>query len=854
MWRSSLVLVLVAALIPVGAGCENWLRKKIEDKLPLFDVPDSLSELPDVDLLGELGVGESCALSPSQASDCRIGLVCASGTCKAVGTSGLNLPCILSDECADGLYCSITGTCQPAGSGAAGAPCSSGGECAAGLYCRVLGLSGFCADTGSNDLGHPCESQGDCLGGLICGADAVCAVGGIAFGFRPWGGVTCSDEDVDPPRIYFEIPGAQASSDFFRLPFPNDIRMSAGGLSLSGFPTPGPGVVGFDPVARIVAAAEQVQRGFSRVPVVFFRFSQAPDFSTVEGNPNAASGKPVTLRYVNIDPDSPGFGAGQSFGWTTTDGGGRYICPRFVEVRVPWEAPLLEGTTYAVLLTRGVQTQGGTEMQPDADFAALMSDSRPAEAARAAAWDAYAPLRAWLDREEVPRTSLLAAAVFTTQVTSGPMVALRQAVRAAAAPTATSMTLCGGDAVSPCDDGLTGPAHVRGCFAPGADVDEIHMRLALPVVQEGTRPYLEPADGGGVVTTPAGAVTLQGTESVCVALTIPKEGAMPAAGWPVVIYGHGTGGTIRSGAASVGALLADVPDGGGTQRLATLGWDGPMHGERRAADLDPEPLYFNVGNPVAARGNAWQGAADVFALVRAVGSLNVTAAQSPTGKALRFDTGHVAYLGHSQGAQYGTLVVPYEPGIGLLALSGAGAGLVRATLEKTSPVDGRAGIGVALQEFTDQGVRDVRESHPALALLQGLFDAVDPLDHAQHVQSRLLQGAAPRHVLHIYGQGDTYTPPVSGDLLVRTLGVPLAHTGAGSPPRPIAGTEVVPTPVSANHQPGEVTGASVEVVPAAGAEGHFVLFEDAGVREQLRQFLGTWVATGTPVVVARPSQ
>ncbi|MEZ4268186.1 MAG: hypothetical protein R3F39_17625 [Myxococcota bacterium] len=845
--------LLALACVPLGAGCEGFFRKKIEDKLPLFDIPDSLSELPDVDLLGELGVGEACVLSTSQTSDCRVGLACANGTCKALGTSGVNLPCILSDECVDGLYCSVTGTCQPAGSGALNAPCASGGECGEGLYCRMLGLSGVCTATGQNDLGGVCADQGDCLGGLICGADGLCAVGGIVFGLKPWPGVTCSAEDAGPPRVYFEVPDAEPSADFFRLPFPNDIRMSGGRLSLSGFPTPGPGVVGFDPVARIVAAAEQVQRGFSRVPVTFFRFSHAPEFSSVEGNPNAASGKPVTLRYVNIDPDSPSFGAGQSFGWTTTDGGGRYICPRFVEVRVPWEAPLLEGTTYAVLLTRGIRTNEGVEMQPDDDFVAMMSDTRPSAAALAAAWDAYAPLRAWLDGEQIPRSSILAAAVFTTQVTSAPMPAIRTAVRAAPAPTPESMTLCKEGVTSPCDDGLSGDAHVRGCFVTVGDFDEVHLRLDLPVVQKGTRPYLEPADGGGLVTTDAGAVTLQGAESVCVALTVPKGGSMPAAGWPIVIYGHGTGGTFRSGAASVGGLLAAVPVGGAVQRFATLGWDGPMHGERRGLDLDPEPLYFNVGNPVAARGNAWQGAADVFALVRAIGAIDLTPAKSPTGKALRFDPAHVAYLGHSQGAQYGPLVVPYEPGIGALALSGAGAGLVRATLDKTNPVDGRLGIGIALQEFTDQGVRDVRESHPALTLLQGLFDAVDPLDHAQHVQSRPPEGAVPRHVLHIYGQGDTYTPPAAGDLLVRTLKIPVAHTGAGSPPRAIGGTEVLPTPVSANLQSGKVTGAAVEVSPASGAEGHFVLFDDAGVREQLRQFLGTWVATGTPVVVSRPA-
>lgn len=853
MGRLGLCALLLLAWVPVAGGCESFFRKKIEDKLPRFDVPDASLDTADIDLLGELGVGEACELAADQSSDCRIGLVCASGACRAVGTSGINIPCILSDECGDGLYCGLTGTCQPVGVGAAGAPCASSGECATGQYCQVLGFTGVCAPTGSGDLGAACGGQGDCLGGLLCGAEGTCEVGGIAFGFRPWGGVSCAAADEGPARVHFEVPVGDPEADFFRLPFPNDIRMAGGRLSLDGFPTPGPGLVGFDPVARIVAAAEQVQKGFSRVPVVFFRFSQPPDFATVEGNPANAAGNPVTLRYVNIDPDSPAFGAGQSFGWTTTDGGGRYICPRFVEVRVPWEAPLQEGTTYAVLLLKGLRSVDGEAMEPDADFAAMMANTRPAASALAQAWDAYAPLRAWLDGEGTPRSSVLAAAVFTTQETSAPMVALREAVQAAPVAAPASMTLCAEGVASPCDDGLSGDAHQRGCFAAGAEVDEVHLRLELPRVQTGTRPYLEPADGGGVVSSASGAVSLQGTESVCVALTLPKQGAMPAAGWPVVIYGHGTGGSFRAGAANVGALLSGVPVGASTVRMATLGWDGPMHGERRGADIDPEALYFNVGNPVAARGNAWQGAADVFALVRAIKAFDVAAAKSPTGKAIRFDASRVAYLGHSQGAQYGPLVVPYEPGIGAMVLSGAGAGLVRATLDKTSPVDGRLGIGVALQEFTDQGVRDIRESHPALTLLQGLFGPVDPLDHAQRVLATPPAPNPPRHVLHIYGLGDTYTPPSASDLLVRNLRIPLAHTGAGDPPHPIGGAEVVATPLSANLQSGKATGASVQVAAPTTGDGHFALFVDAGVREQLRQFLGTWVATGVPVVVARPA-
>ena len=49
-------------------------------------------------------------------------------------------------------------------------------------------------------------------------------------------------------------------------------------------------------------------------------------------------------------------------------------------------------------------------------------------------------------------------------------------------------------------------------------------------------------------------------ESVCLALTIPKDIEPPADGWPVVVYGHGTGGNFRAGVKLLASKLSELTD------------------------------------------------------------------------------------------------------------------------------------------------------------------------------------------------------------------------------------------------------------------------------------------------------
>ena len=399
-----------------------------------------------------LGVGAVC----QNPTDCRSGLACdvASKTCVPGHGVIQGGACLVSGECLGGNYCTQQQKCAASGPGAAGAVCSSEGDCASGLLCAQTGLTGLCHAQGTSDIGLGCAQTTDCLAGLLCvGGNCTKAT------LSPWPGVQCDVAEDSHAKIYFHVPRATDSptgTDFYRLPFPNDIRLKNGKVSLAGHPKPGPRLLPFDVVDRYITAIEAEATGFSANPTMLLRLSK-------QFNTNAFPGD-CGLSLVDITPTSPNYGFREGLSCGATNASSRYVCGPYLWARTNLGRPLRPGTTYALLVRKTLTDLLGAPFGADDDFALMLAATPPVDPAVAAVYPAYLPLRNYIAAGKAAAEDLATALVFTVEKYEDPLAAIDAAVAAAAPPAIEGLVRCAPGVVSPCDDGQTGDAHLRGCL------------------------------------------------------------------------------------------------------------------------------------------------------------------------------------------------------------------------------------------------------------------------------------------------------------------------------------------------------------------------------------------------------
>ncbi len=783
------------------------------------------------------GPGEEC-YTPF---GCTMGYLCSNdGICVERGAPGAydqGDDCASTHDCRMDLICTSQQKCAFPGSGQLGDACVGPEDCASGFVCAFDAVCRSPGDPGTADAGDACDGAADCQMGLACMPDGVCAAP------QWWEGTDCSASESDdgPARAYFEVP-AEGSPlvEFYRLPFPNDIRFHNGHLDLDGHPAPVSQAAG-DVLERYLNVIEETATGFSPNQAVLFRFSVPLDFDTLR------LGQDPTVYLVDITPGSPGYGMGGNISVFTTSGRGRYICQNWMSVRPQAGWPLRAGDTYAVVVTKGLKgEQEGVQvdLERDADFDALVSayqsGTMPQDPDLAAAFDAYQPLWDAMDDATalpVPTApdDLLVAAVFTLSRPTTMVERLRRTVRtdpSVPAAELSDVTLCTDGDPSPCEE-------------PSDAYFQVVAKVAMPVFQSGQRPYVLQEDGGQVEWTSDGTPICQGREQVDIAMTIPKGMDMPDIGWPVVIFAHGTGGSrlsfIHNGVAE---LLSHVTVDGTDVGFVVISYDGVEHGTRRGESTDsPEVLFFNPLNPLAALGNSLQGAADVFQMVRLCEDLDM---EVPGLGQVRIDPTRIFFYGHSQGSNVGVPAAAFETDIRAVVLSGAGAHLMSSLLFKRSPMDIHGLMQVALMDA------QLNLDHPWLNLFQLYFDPIDTVNFG-HDLGRWSQDIG-RDLLQTYGLGDTFSPEQTMAAMARCLGVEVTAPVLVS----IDGVSEYEGdyPVEGNAP---VAGEDHTVVmsqadPQGAYDGHYVAQKDPGVAAQVAEFFGSAALYGLARLPARNDQ
>ena len=638
-----------------------------------------------------------------------------------------------------------------------------------------------------------------------------------------------------PTRSLFVAPASlDALSDkaFFDHPFPSDLRKDANGaIVFKGFPNPST----LPLLAQYVTQTDGLVKGFSPAAAAALHFEGAIDPASLPADPPATLANDASVQIVDVDPASPEHGKRHlaQIHYQATEG--VYWPASTLAVMPMLGRPLRTKTRYAVVVTSKVRAVGGGPVGTSADLEEVL-DRKPVTERTRAVHDLFAPAVRELAAAGIASGDIVHLTVFTTNDPTEETFAAMDAVAAdVPAPTAKEWQK---------KDETTELVVYEGSYGPS------------PNYQAGNIPFRRPADGGGFVVE-NGKPKLQSTFDLRFALAVPNAQTcpVPAGGYPVVLYSHGTGGDYRS-------FVDDGTAKAAAQKcLAAMGIDQIFHGTRPGAPPLGDPtaettiqlLFFNLDNILAARTSNRQSAIDVVQQARLFtdSHVKVPAATSVTGQDIAFDGTKVMFFGHSQGGLNGPLFLAGSDLARGGVLSGAGSDLALNLLEKTKPVDVAAAFRILVGLGDPDVATELNIFHPVMTLVQTIVDPADPLEYGGFIARAPRGGHTPKSIYQTEGVGpdgvgDSYAPPHGIEALSVAIGLPRQLPGVRSVVEAgWAGLTDVSVPsegLSGNIGDGRASGVLAQFVPAAGRDGHFVVFNNAKAKGQAATFLANLAA------------
>ncbi|TKD08352.1 hypothetical protein [Polyangium fumosum] len=622
-------------------------------------------------------------------------------------------------------------------------------------------------------------------------------------------------------------PTALAETDFFDHPWPSDLRIEDGFVPLEGFPNPRAVPI----LSEYITKMDRKLDGFSPAAAGYLRFAGPLDPRSLPQTPALALEKDASVQLLDIDPTSPEYGSRKLVSLQFRAEEGVYYPTNTLAFMPTLGFPLRPHTRYALVVTDAVRGASGGAVTKSAELAQVLGEQRPERAAAAAAKEALALAVEEIERAGIDHERIVHLAVFRTNDPAEELFAARDHLRAnVPAPVANpSAWIIGG----------TWDARTEyiGVYGPS------------PNYQEGVVPFEKPSDGGAFKIE-GGAPAVVDTFDLRFSLTVPNAAAcpMPAEGFPIVLYAHGTGGDFRSYVYDGTARsLAE-------QCIASMGVDQIFHGRRPGAPKDGDTsrislLFFNVNNVLAARTNSRQAALDEVQRARLFteSKMEVPASISVTGEAIRFDGSRLSYFGHSQGGLNGPLFLASDDQARGGVLSGSSAVMAITLLQKTSPSPSIAQLVKTVflsLRAEEEGELDL--FHPALSLAQMLVDATDPLHYARYVALAPREGMAAKSIymtegVNSDGTGDSYSPTRGIEMHAIAMGLPLVEPSQWAIPELAWGgpgtVEIPETGLSGNLADGQATGVLAQWPVPENSDGHFVVFRVAEARSQSSKFL-----------------
>lgn len=647
----------------------------------------------------------------------------------------------------------------------------------------------------------------------------------------------CSESEKSGPlgtHALFDLKAALAEpANFYDFPYPSDLRLTVDGQpGLATFPNPKK-----IKVVENLREGAAARNGFPAVPVAYFRFSADVAAQKIETAIAAEASSPILL--IDIDEKSPT--RGKLFPLVALTLTPDDFTPEHVLAAAARPGFILNGRrTYAFVVKRSLRDAEGKLL----DAPPFMTSILEGEASKAAR-DLYAPLWPALRTLKISPSDIAAATVFTTADVVQDMYDLSTSILEKYSVSITGLHMDSADG-----------NHGRFCELVGT--------VSYPQFQTGEPPF----ETGGVFEIGSdGLPKKQRDEIAPITITLPKTGAMPAEGYPLMVYFHGSGG-ISGAVVDRGrwteALQANTLGEGPSFVLAPYG----IAAAASALPVNPERLlnadetaYLNINNVKAFPNTFRQGAIEQRLFIKALKDLRIapTTAAGCTGLALpagateyKFNPDALVAQGQSMGGMYTNMIGSIEPRIRAVVPTGAGGYWSYFILETSLIPNADKLLGIMLGTKVP-----LTFMHPAMHLLETTFEPADPIVYMPRLAYRPLKDHPVRPIYEPAGKDDSYFPTTVYD----TVALAYNHPQTGDEVWPsmqkalaLAGLDgILPYPVANNLKSEDgrkYTGAVIQYEGDGIYDPHALYTQLDSVKYQYGCFLDTFLKTGTAVILA----
>lgn len=572
---------------------------------------------------------------------------------------------------------------------------------------------------------------------------------------------------LDPLTPRFEPEG----EGFYKLPWPNDIRLKEGKVDLSEFPNIN------QLILRVFRGALEKVEGFATMPVIYTSFDISVSTASMPA-PKATLAADGAVQLIDVS--AQGCGERVPVLVDMDSEGDAYIPANTLRVSPVPGFILKPKRAYAMVILKRFGAEDGLETQRPAAFDAVLKD----DAAGALA-DVYKPLRDCLPNSGLSAEQIALATVFTTQDPVRETTLLRDAVLDPAqvkSPEITEWEL------------------VR----DGGDLMNVYAGwFEAPIFQAGNTPY---HTKGYLEFDEAGKPKVQRYERVPVTLALPKT--LPQGKLPILLWSDGTG-------ASQFSHLDDTIIKNLVRRgYGVLSFVPQFHDTRSPATADdPVAPTFNYLNPDSGRTTFRQQAAETIYMTRVITEALPKLPDMP-----ELDGDRILYGGHSQGGIVGALVAGITDKFTAFALNGTGGYVSTTIVYRKDYVDIEKTLRNAVKVD-----RPLDRLHPIVQLAQLGIEVIDP--HNYSPRWRGVEGDFDgSHVFVSNGGQDATTARLGIDAMTIAANMPpLQEAFWNLDPYGVWGVAPVLVPLQGNTK--SVGGRDLTIATyLLDGQGHFTIY------------------------------